>query len=88
MRLCHADFSYFDRQEIGRHGQHGCEVVIEVKGYKTDVYKTQDKASPCVTSCNQNYSYTSEQSEKRNSPTCHRRKVVAKKTKLTPDPSA
>ena len=38
-----ADFSYFDRQEIGRHGQHGCEVVIEVKGYKTDVYKFEDK---------------------------------------------
>ena len=38
-----ADFSYFDRQEIGRHGQHGCEVVIEVKGYKTDVYKLKIK---------------------------------------------
>lgn len=38
-----ADFAYFDRQEEGRHGQHGCHVIIEVKGYKTDVYKLKMK---------------------------------------------
>ena len=38
-----ADFSYFDRQEEGQHGQHGCQVIIEVKGYKTDVYNLKIK---------------------------------------------
>ncbi len=38
-----ADFSYIDRQEEGQHGQQGCEVVIEVKGYKTDVYNLKMK---------------------------------------------
>lgn len=38
-----ADFSFFDRQEEGQHGQRGCQVVIEVKGYKTDVYRLKIK---------------------------------------------
>ena len=38
-----ADFSYIDRNETGQHGQHGCQVIIEVKGYKTDVYKLKIK---------------------------------------------
>ena len=38
-----ADFSYFDRNERGQHDQQGCQVIIEVKGYKTDVYKLKKK---------------------------------------------
>ena len=38
-----ADFSYFDRNETGQHEQQGCQVIVEVKGYKTDVYKLKKK---------------------------------------------
>lgn len=38
-----ADFRYFDRQEEGQHGQFGCQVVVEVKGYETDTYKLKKK---------------------------------------------
>ena len=38
-----ADFSYIDINQIGLQGQQGCEVVEDVKGYKTDVYKLKKK---------------------------------------------
>lgn len=38
-----ADFRYFDRAEEGQHGQQGCQVIVEVKGYETDVYKLKKK---------------------------------------------
>jgi hypothetical protein len=38
-----ADFSYIDVNETGLQGQIGCEVVEDVKGFKTDVYKLKKK---------------------------------------------
>ena len=79
------DFSYFDRQEIGRHGQHGREVVIEVKGYKTDECWRRC-ASPCVT-CATKIIVIQGASEKRNAPTATAGGAKGKKTKPTPDPA-
>ena len=38
-----ADFRYIDTQETSPQGAHGCSVVVEVKGYQTDVYKLKMK---------------------------------------------
>ena len=38
-----ADFSYINVKEIGLQGQIGCQVVEDVKGFKTDVYKLKKK---------------------------------------------
>jgi hypothetical protein len=38
-----ADFSYIDLNQTGLQGQIGCEVVEDVKGFKTDVYKLKKK---------------------------------------------
>ena len=38
-----ADFRYFDSSQSGPDGQVGCQVVEDVKGFKTDVYKLKKK---------------------------------------------
>ena len=38
-----ADFSYIDVNETGLQGQQGCQVVEDVKGYKTDIYRLKKK---------------------------------------------
>ena len=38
-----ADFRYFDRAASGPDGQVGCQVVEDVKGFKTDIYRLKKK---------------------------------------------
>jgi hypothetical protein len=38
-----ADFRYLSQTKIGPQGQIGCQVVEDVKGYKTDIYKLKKK---------------------------------------------
>ena len=38
-----ADFRYLDSSRSGPDGQVGCQVVEDVKGYKTDVYRLKKK---------------------------------------------
>ncbi len=38
-----ADFSYIDVKETGLQGQEGCQVVEDVKGFKTDIYRLKKK---------------------------------------------
>tara|TARA_Y100001973_G_scaffold63570_1_gene93003 strand:- start:327 stop:692 length:366 start_codon:yes stop_codon:yes gene_type:complete len=38
-----ADFSYFDKKKLGPDGQRGCQVVEDVKGFKTDIYRLKKK---------------------------------------------
>ena len=38
-----ADFRYFDSSQNGPDGQRGCQVVEDVKGYKTDIYRLKKK---------------------------------------------
>ena len=38
-----ADFRYLDTSQSGPDGQVGCQVIEDVKGYKTDVYRLKKK---------------------------------------------
>ena len=38
-----ADFRYLDSSRSGPDGQVGCQVIEDVKGYKTDVYRLKKK---------------------------------------------
>jgi hypothetical protein len=38
-----ADFRYLHQTKIGPKGQIGCQVIEDVKGYKTDIYRLKKK---------------------------------------------
>ena len=44
-RICDyiADFRYLDSTATGSDGQAGCQVVEDVKGYRTDIYRLKKK---------------------------------------------
>ena len=38
-----ADFRYLSKAKIGNQGQIGCQVIEDVKGFKTDIYRLKKK---------------------------------------------